>query len=80
MCRIGLLSKDVLLHRDNAHIPIAATHDTIWRMIFQILKHPSYSPDLAPSDYKVFVIPIDASGQQGFGNYLGLTSLRRMFL
>ncbi|BFZ02563.1 hypothetical protein BsWGS_05602 [Bradybaena similaris] len=51
----GLLSRGVLILHDNAH-PHTATAilDTIKRLRSQILEHPPYSPDLAPSDYHVF--------------------------
>ena len=44
----------VLLHRDNmpAHTPAVAMA-TIRGYGFQLLNHPPYSPDLAPTDYHV---------------------------
>jgi histone-lysine N-methyltransferase SETMAR len=48
----GLLSKTVLLHYDNARPhATAATIKTIQKLNFELLPHPLYSPDLAPSDY-----------------------------
>ena len=39
----------IILH-DNAHL----TSETIDKMGWEVLPHPSYSPDLAPSDYHLF--------------------------
>jgi len=53
--RRGLLSKRVLLIHDNAR-PHEAAHtvDTLRALKFEVLKHPPYSPDLAPSDFNLF--------------------------
>ena len=43
-----------MLH-DNAHPHTAAhTVDTLRALKFEVLKHPPYSPDLAPSDFHLF--------------------------
>ena len=43
-----------MLH-DNARPHTAAhTMDTICALKFEVLKHPPYSPDLAPSDFHLF--------------------------
>ena len=53
--RRGLLSKRVLLFYDNARPHTAAhTVDTLRALKFEVLKHPTYSPDLAPSDFHLF--------------------------
>jgi len=53
--RRGLLSKRVLLLHDNACPHMAAhTVDTLHDLKFEVLKHPPYSPDLAPSDFHLF--------------------------
>jgi histone-lysine N-methyltransferase SETMAR len=53
--RRGLLSKSVLLLHDNARPHTAAhTVDTLRALKFEVLKHPPYSPDLAPSDFHLF--------------------------
>jgi hypothetical protein len=51
----GLLSKGVLLLHDNSRPhTAAATVTTIQKLKFETINHPSYSADLAPSDYRVF--------------------------
>jgi hypothetical protein len=46
--RRGLLSKDVVLLHDNT---AAYTAEALWKHKFDVMAHPSYSPDLAPSEY-----------------------------
>jgi [histone H3]-lysine36 N-dimethyltransferase SETMAR len=53
--RRGKLTHGVLLHHDNApahtsHVAMATIHDCG----FELLSHPPYSPDLAPSDFHLF--------------------------
>ena len=53
--RRGKLSKGVLFHQDNAPPHKAAVSiATIHQCGFEIVPHPPYSPDLAPSDYHLF--------------------------
>jgi histone-lysine N-methyltransferase SETMAR len=59
--RQGLLSKGVALLHDNAHPHTAAhTVETLCHLNFEVLEHPRYSPDLAPSDYHLFGLLKDA--------------------
>jgi len=53
--RRGKLTQGVLLHHDNApaHTSHVATA-TIHKCGFELLSHPPYSPDLAPSDFHLF--------------------------
>jgi hypothetical protein len=52
-CR--LLSKGVVLLHDNARQHTAVhTVETLHHLNFEVLEHPPYSPDLAPSDYRLF--------------------------
>jgi histone-lysine N-methyltransferase SETMAR len=53
--RRGLMSKGVALLHDSA-CPHTAAHtvETLRHLIFEVLEHPPYSPDLAPSDCHLF--------------------------
>ncbi|GFV98187.1 mariner Mos1 transposase [Trichonephila clavipes] len=48
--------KEVVFHQDNArpHSPVV-THQKFWELGWEVLMHPPYSPDLAPSDYHLFL-------------------------
>jgi hypothetical protein len=49
------LSKGILFLQDNAAPHKATiTHQKLADLHFEVLKHPAYSPDLAPSDYCLF--------------------------
>jgi histone-lysine N-methyltransferase SETMAR len=48
--RRGNLSKGILFLQDKA----AITHQKLADLHSEVLKHPAYSPDLAPSDYYLF--------------------------
>lgn len=51
----GLITKGVLFLQDNAWPHTAqCTFQTIQELGWEILPHPSYSPDLAPSDFHLF--------------------------
>ena len=53
--RRGLLTKGVLFLHDNARPHTAArTVQLLQNFKWEILEHPPYSPDLAPSDYHLF--------------------------
>lgn len=53
--RRGLQASGVVFHQDNARPHTAArTLAQIDEMGWDLLKHPPYSPDLAPSDYHLF--------------------------
>jgi len=53
--RCGMVTKGVLFLHDNAPAYRAlATQKKLAYLGFQCLDHPSYSPDLAPSDYHLF--------------------------
>jgi len=50
--RPGLLKKCVILQHDNAPPHMARqTIDKIEKIGWELLQHPPYSPDLAPSDF-----------------------------
>ena len=53
--RRGLLSKSFVLLHDNARPHTAAhTVETLRKLKFEVMAHPLYSHDLAPSDYHLF--------------------------
>ena len=52
----GLLSKGVVLLHDNARPHTTAhTEETLRKLKFEVMAHPPYTCDLAPSDYHLFV-------------------------
>jgi histone-lysine N-methyltransferase SETMAR len=51
----GQLARGVLLHHDNGRPHIAReSQERIQELQWELLDHPSYSPDLAPSDFYLF--------------------------
>jgi histone-lysine N-methyltransferase SETMAR len=51
----GQRAKVVLLHHENARPHTArATQETIRELQWELLEHPPYSPDLAPSHFYLF--------------------------
>jgi len=53
--RRGRITRGTVLQQDNARPHTCnATMDVIRRLGFELLPHPAYSPDLAPSDYWLF--------------------------
>ena len=49
------LSKGVLLQQDNARVHTCkVAMDAVERKGFELIPHPAYSPDLAPSDFFLF--------------------------
>jgi hypothetical protein len=54
--RRGMLSRGVVMLHDNAHPHTATiTQDLIATFGWEQFDHPPYSPDLAPSDFNVFL-------------------------
>ena len=53
--RRGKLSKGVLLQRDNARVHTCkVAMDAVERNGYELIPHPAYLPDLAPSDFFLF--------------------------
>lgn len=53
--RPGMAKKKVLFHHDNAPVHSSrVAQQKLAELRFQLLPHPAYSPDLAPSDYHLF--------------------------
>ena len=53
--RRGKLSNGILLQQDNARVHTCKiAMDAVERNGYEIIPHPAYSPDLAPSDYFLF--------------------------
>ena len=51
----GKLSKGILLQQDNARVHTCKiAMDAVERNGYELIPHPAYSPDLAPSDYFLF--------------------------
>jgi len=66
--RRGKFSHRVLLHQDNAPAHTSAvTMAAIRECGFELLSQPPYSPDRAPSDYRVFRSLKDSLRGQRFG-------------
>ena len=54
--RRGKLSKAVLLQQDNARVHTCkVAMDAVERNGYELIPHPAYSPDLAPSDFFLFL-------------------------
>ena len=53
--RRGKLSKGILLGQDNARVHTCKiAMDVVERNGYELIPHPAYSPDLAPSDFFLF--------------------------
>ena len=53
--RRGKLSKGVLLQQDNVRVPTCkVAMDAVKRNRYELIPHPAYSPDLAPSNFFLF--------------------------
>ncbi|GBM70734.1 hypothetical protein AVEN_171467-1 [Araneus ventricosus] len=53
--RLGMLAGAILLLHDNAHPHTAAATQLLDQFGWEIFHHPPYSPDLAPSDFHLFL-------------------------
>jgi transposase len=62
-----MLTKGVVLLLDNARPHTAARTNALIKLFnWEIFYHPSYSPDLAPSDYHLFITMKGWLGTQHF--------------
>ena len=53
--RRGKLSKGVLLQQNNARVHTCkVAMDAVERIGYELIRHPAYLPDLAPSDFFLF--------------------------
>ena len=60
----------VILQHDNAPSHTAkVVKNTLKALSWEILSHPSYSPDLAPSDYHLFASMEHSLAEQRFANF-----------
>lgn len=68
--RPGMLTKGVIFHQDNAPAHTSAVAmSAIQSCGFEILPHPPYSPDLAPSDFHLFPkMKLELSGRRFTSN------------
>ncbi|KAJ4448812.1 hypothetical protein ANN_00203 [Periplaneta americana] len=67
--RRGMLSRGVVLLHDNARPHTAAsTRELLDQFGWEIFDHPPYSPDLAPSDFHLFIKLKDFLGGTRFGS------------
>lgn len=79
--RPGMTKKKVLFHQDNA--PVHSSHvvtEKLTDLKFQIVSHPPYSPDLAPSDYHLFPkLKIFLAGQKFLSNEEAIDCVNEYF-
>jgi histone-lysine N-methyltransferase SETMAR len=70
----------VLFHRDNARPHVAAaTRKTIEELGWEVMAHPAWSPDLAPSDYALFRSLKNELAEKHFENENDLENWLRSF-
>ena len=73
--RPGKIGKRPILLHDNARVHTAkATMAKLHELKWQLLPHPPYSPDLAPSDFHLFGVLKDPLRGRHFGNESELKS------
>jgi histone-lysine N-methyltransferase SETMAR len=80
--RPGLQKKGIIFHQDNApaHKSVFAM-GKLRGMQYELLEHPSYSPDLAPSDFYVFPkLKLFLAGQHFSSNQEAIAAVERYFV
>jgi histone-lysine N-methyltransferase SETMAR len=80
--RPGLQKKKIIFHQDNA-----PTHKSVLAMgklrdmHYELLEHPSYSPDLAPSDFYLFPkLKLFLAGQRYSSNQEAIAVVKGYFV
>jgi len=79
--RLGLQKKEIVFHQDNApaHKSVLAI-GKLRDLHYELLEHPPYSPDLAPSDFFLFPkLKLFLAGQRFFFESRGDCSCRGVF-
>jgi transposase len=67
--RRAILTSGVVLLHDNAHLHTTARiRGLLEHFNWELFDHPSYSPDLTPSDYQLFTYQKNSLGSQHFNN------------
>ena len=67
--RSHMKKKKVVFLQDNAPcLKSIATMENLHKLHFELLSHPTYSPDLAPSDYYLFANLKRMLQGKGFGS------------
>ncbi|GFX66966.1 histone-lysine N-methyltransferase SETMAR [Trichonephila clavipes] len=61
--------RGAVIHQNNArpHTSVV-THQNLWEHGWKVLMHPPYSPDLAPSDYLLFLALITFLSDKKLGS------------
>lgn len=65
----GRHGRKILLHDNASSHTAKLVKDTLKRFEWEILPHPPYSPDLAPSDYHLFRSMAHGLAEQHFANF-----------
>jgi histone-lysine N-methyltransferase SETMAR len=79
--RPGLQKKKIIFHQDNApaHRSVLAM-GKLRDLHYELLEHPPYSPDLAPSDFCLFPKPkLFLAGQRFSSNQEATAAVERYF-
>jgi histone-lysine N-methyltransferase SETMAR len=79
--RHGMLTSGIVLLHDNTHLHTAVlTWVLLEHFNWKLFDHPPYSPDLAPSNYHLFIYLKNCLGPQRFNNNEELMEGVKMWL